>query len=110
MTYDDTISDAELHRLLELLPDIVGEGVDCEEEPWIGSPQKGDLQVRFHKKGPLDNYDLNCLIEVGTKLFPSRAADKQRRSDFIRDRLSAELDLGETGVWLVLNDGAWSKT
>lgn len=109
VTYDDTVPEEELRRLVDLLPDVVGEGVDCPEEPWTGPPAKGDIQVRFREKGPLDSFDLNCVIEVRTKLFPSRLADKQQRADRMRERVSRQLDLGHLGVWLVLSDGAWSQ-
>ena len=110
VSYDATIPQEQLSRLRELLPDVVGEGVGCEEEPWIGPPGKGDLLVRFREKGPLDSVDLDCIIEVRTKLVPSRLIDAQRRSDFMRDRLAGQLHIGEIGVWLVLAEGAWSQS
>jgi hypothetical protein len=88
----------------ELLPEIVSEAVDCPEERWTGSLGIGDIEVRFRAKTPLDVGELNCLIEVRTRLFPSRQQNLQERSDLIRDRLQAEIDLGEIGVWLVLSD------
>jgi hypothetical protein len=72
--------------------------------------QIGDVEIRFRAKGTFDVGELNCVIEVRTKLFPSRERDKQRRADLIRDRLAAEVDLGTFGVWLVLAEGAWSQT
>ncbi len=110
VTYDDTIREDELHRLLDLLPDVVAEGVACPEEPWVGPPLKGDFQVRFHRKSALDSFDLNCVIEVRTKLFPSRRRDKQERADRMREQLGQQLDLGDIGLWLVLSDGAWSQS
>ena len=49
VTYDDRVSQAELHKLVEVLPDVIGEGVGCVEEPWTGALGKGDLQVRLHR-------------------------------------------------------------
>ena len=59
---------------------------------------------------PLDVGELNCVVEVRTKLFPSRLEDKDQRADLIRDRLSSTVELGEFGVWLILSEGSWSQT
>jgi hypothetical protein len=109
VTHDDTIDERRLRRLAELLPEIVAEAVDCPEEQWIGPPGSGDLEIRFRRKRDLDVGELNVVVEVRTKLFDSRVADKQRRADLIRDRL-AGLQLGATGVWLILAEGAWSQS
>jgi hypothetical protein len=110
VSYDQTLSDAAVGRLGELLPAIVSEAVDCAEEPWVGPPAEGDFEIRFRNKGPLDVGELNCVVEVRTKLFPSRQEDKQRRAELIRDRITSSLDLEKLGVWLILSDGAWSQT
>jgi hypothetical protein len=109
VTYDGTLGEEVLHRLGELLPDVVSEAVDCPDDPWIGSPEPGDIEIRFRKKSQLDVGGLNVVIEVRTKLFEHRVQDKQRRADLIRDRLSA-LPLGQVGVWLILSEGAWSQS
>jgi hypothetical protein len=108
VTYDDTIDEPLLHQLGRLLPDIVSEAVDCPEDPWIGTPNEGDIEIRFRRKSAFDVGDLNVVVEVRTKLFESRIADKQRRADLIRDRVSS-LGLGKVGVWLILSEGAWSQ-
>jgi hypothetical protein len=107
--HDDTLDDALLRRLSEVLPDIVAEAVDCPEEPWIGPPDKGDLEIRFRRKGQFEVGALNLVVEVRTKLLVSRLADKQRRVDVISDRLST-LPLGSIGVWLILAEGALAQT
>ena len=109
VTHDDTIDEGRLRRLAELLPEIVAEAVECPEERWIGPLGAGDLEIRFRRKRDLDVGELNVVVEVRTKLFDSRVADKQRRADLIRDRL-AGLQLGATGVWLILAEGAWSQS
>ena len=109
VTYDDTLDEPLLHRLADLLPDIVAEALDCPDDPWIGPPGKGDIEIRFHRKSAVDVGDLNVVIEVRTKLFDSRIADKQRRADLIKGRL-ASLPLGAIGVWLILAEGAWSQS
>ena len=109
VTYDETVGAEVLRRLGELLPEVVGEAVDCPEEPVAGPMQPGDIEIRFRQKSPLDVGDLDVVIEVRTKLFQHRVQDKQRRPDLIRDRL-AELPLVRLGVWLILAEGAWSQS
>jgi hypothetical protein len=108
VTYDATVDEKVLHRLGELLPDVVAEAVDCPEEPRIGQAEPGDIEIRFRKKSQLDVGQLDVVIEVRTKLFEHRVQDKQRRVDLILNRLSS-LPLGQVGVWLILSDGAWSQ-
>jgi hypothetical protein len=109
VTYSNAVSDGELLRLAELLPDLVAEAVDCPEEPWTGPAAVGDMGIRFRRQGEFDVGKLRAVIEVRTKLLESRLSDKQRRADLVRDGL-ATLGLGNAGVWLVLHDGAWSQT
>jgi hypothetical protein len=107
--YDAKVDEELLRRLGELLPDVVGEAVECPEEPSTGPLEPGDVEIRFRMKSPLDVGDLDVVIEVRTKLFEHRVRDKQRRVDLIRDRLST-LPLGRIGVWLILAEGAWSQS
>jgi hypothetical protein len=58
--------------LLRALPGVACEAVDCPEEPWIGPPGLGDIEIRFREKSPLDVGDLDVVIEVRTKLFNRR--------------------------------------
>jgi len=108
VTYGATVEEKVLHRLGELLPDVVAEAVDCPEEPRIGPAEPGDIEIRFRKKSQLDVGGLDVVIEVRTKLFEHRVQDMQRRVELIRDRLSG-LPLGQVGVWLILSEGAWSQ-
>ena len=110
VTYDASVSERSLRQLGETLPAIVSEAVDCPEDPWIGPPTVGDFEIRFHPKGPLDLGELNCVIEVRTKLFSTRERDKHRRADLIRDRLAAIVNPGVVGVWLILSEGAWAQS
>ncbi len=109
VTYDGSVGEEILRRLAEVLPDLVSETVDCEEEPWTGQLGLGDIEIRFRKKSVLDVGDLDVIVEVRTKLFENRVANKQQRADLIRDGLSA-LPLGQVGVWLILSEGAWSQS
>jgi hypothetical protein len=109
VTYDGKVPEEVLRRLAEALPAVVCEAVDCPQEPWIGPPGPGDIEIRFRKKSELDVGELDVVVEVRTKLFDSRVEDKQRRADLIRERLSS-LPLGQVGVWLILSEGAWSQS
>jgi len=110
VTYDSSVSTDELRKLAEVLPNVVSEAIDCPEEPWVGPPALGDIEIRFHAKNDLDVGDLNCVIEVRTKLFASRERDAQRRADLIRDHIASTIDPGSLGVWLILAEGAWAQT
>jgi hypothetical protein len=110
VTYDSTLPERALRELGALLPDLVSEAVDCPEEPWVGALGIGDLEIRFHERHALDVGGLKCVIEVRTKLFPSRERDKQQRVDRLRDEISSRIELGAFGVWLILAEGAWSQT
>ena len=67
VTHDGAVSEEALRRLGELLPDVVGEAVECPEEPSTGPVGPGDIEIRFRKKSPLDVGDLGVVIEVHTK-------------------------------------------
>lgn len=109
VTYDPSIGEQVLRELARLLPGLVAQAVECPEEPWIGPPEPGDIEIRFRPKSSLDVGELDIVIEVRTKLFASRVEDKQRRADLIRDRL-AGLEVDRVGVWLILAEGAWSQS
>lgn len=109
VTCDETVSDIQRGRILEVLVDAVAEAVDCPEEPRVGPPGVGDLEIRLRDKGDWDVGELNVVVEVRTKRVESRVANAQARADLLRDRLSG-LGLGAVGVWLILAEGAWSQT
>src|SRR5215469_1384043 len=103
VVYDSTITEPMLRRLAELLPDLVAEAVACPEEPNIGPPEPGDLEIRFRPKGRYDIGDLNCAIELRTKLYRSRLETRQNRAELIKAGLSKALpEIRYLGVWLVL--------
>lgn len=108
ITHDPSVDEAVLRRLVSALPDLVAEAVNCPEEPWIGPPEPGDIEIRFRERSRLDVGELSVVIEVRTKLFPSRVGDKQRRADLLRDGILA-LNLDSFGVWLILAEGAWAQ-
>jgi hypothetical protein len=43
VNYSSDVSDGELRRLAELLPDLIAEAVDCPEEPWTGPASLGSV-------------------------------------------------------------------
>jgi hypothetical protein len=111
VTYDSKRVPADtLRRLAHVLPDVVAEAVACPEEPWTGAPEVGDIEIRFREKGPYDVGGLACAIEVRTKLFESRLADKERRAELVRAAVAAVAPrIGDVGVWLILHDGSWAQ-
>lgn len=111
VTHDNTVTDAVLQHLAELLPDVVAAAVACPEEPWLGPASAGDVEIRFHAKGPFDVGELNCVVEVRTKLFGTRVQDKHLRAETIRENIaSREPGVRRLGVWLILAEGSWSQT
>ena len=109
VTHDRSVTDIELRQLAECLPDLVAAAVDCPDEPWVGSPALGDIEIRFRSKGDYDVGQLRLVIEVRTKRFASRVVDQQRRADVLRERLEG-LGYEQIGVWLMLVEGAWSQS
>jgi hypothetical protein len=111
VVYDRTVTAPMLSRLAELLPDLVAEAVACPEEPNVGPPEPGDIEIRFRPKGPFDVGELNCAIELRTKLYASRLETKQQRAELVKAGLSKALPgIRHLGVWLVLVDGWWTQT
>ena len=109
VTYDGNVGEAVLRRLGEILPGVIGEAVECPEDPIAGPEQPGDIEIRFRKKSQLDAGGLDVVMEVRAKLVEHRVLDKQRRADVIRERLSS-LPLGQLGVRLILCEGARSQS
>lgn len=111
VTYDATLTEPTRRRLGQVLPVIVAEAVECPEEPRVGPPMPGDIEIRFREKGSFDIGDLNCVIEVRTKFFASRATDKRDRAEKIRSGVVAAVpSVGKLGVWLILLEGSWAQT
>jgi hypothetical protein len=107
--YHRSVLDRELRRLADLLPDVVAQAVECPEEPWTGTAEVGDIEIRFRPKSEHDIGALRVTVEVRTRGLESRLPDQLRRADLIRDRLTEVVD-GPIGVWLMLIEGAWSQT
>ena len=110
VTYRGGLAEATLRQLGSMLPDVVAEAVACPEEPWVGPPQMGDVEIRFRERSPYDVGDLTCVIEIHSKLFASREANKHARADRIRSTIAeAAPNAAPLGVWLLLHEGGWAQ-
>lgn len=109
VTVAPDVSVSDLERLRALLPDLVARAVDCPEEQWQGPPKPGDIDLRFHARHELDVGYIAVVVEIRTKLFPSRAEDRERRADVVRSGLGDD-GFADVGVWLILSEGAWSQS
>jgi hypothetical protein len=106
VSYGPSVSKERLLRLRTMLPHAVSLAVECPEEPYDGALQPGDVEIRFHPRGPFDVAGLDVVIEVRSKWFPSRAEDRQARCDQLRDVI---VGAGSVGVYLSLPVAAWSQ-
>ncbi|WP_280400567.1 hypothetical protein [Nocardia carnea] len=109
VTYAPDIAEPVLRELASVLPHLVSEAVQCPEEPYDGDLQPGDVEIRFRKLGPLDRSGLGVVIEVKSKWFESRAADRQNRVDGLYAEIRAATGLRDFGVYLSLPVAAWSQ-
>lgn len=109
VTCRPTLPADERRALVAALPAVVSEAVQCREEPYDGDLQPGDVLIRLREAGPFDRFDLDLLIEVHSKWFDDRAADRQRRADEIHDAVAALTGLEAVGVYLRLPTAAWAQ-
>ena len=90
------------------LSTAVPEALACAEEPYDGTLKPGDLNLVMSSE-LTDLGALSVVIEVQTRDYQSRAADRDERAAVIR-RAVEEAYAGSVGVWLVLVTGGWSQT
>ncbi|MFJ4191833.1 hypothetical protein [Kitasatospora sp. NPDC089509] len=109
VTHAPTVPEALLRELGAVLPHLVSLAVECPEEPYDGDLQPGDVEVRFRPLGPLDLSGLPLVIEIKSKWFASRAADRQERVDTLHANLRAATGLDDFGIYLSLPVAAWSQ-
>lgn len=109
VTHRPHLHAATLDRLADALPHLVSVAVACPEEPYDGDLQPGDVELRFRALGPLDRSGLDIVVEVRSKWFESRAADRQQRADSLQAALTAATGLDSVGVHLSLPVAAWSQ-
>ncbi len=104
------IDEDRLHRLAEALPHAVSLALECPEEPYDRNLQPGDVVIRFHAPGPYDSGGLDILVEVRSKWFESRAANRQARCDQLCDAVVGAVGTTSVGVYLTLPVAAWQQT
>src|SRR3954467_10766920 len=98
VSHKDSAPSEILRRLRARLPAIVSEAVACEEEPYDGSLQPGDVNMRFLPVLSAAEA-LDYLLEIRTRWTESRGSDLEERVARIRRDLS-ELGVENFGVWL----------
>ncbi|MFG2093998.1 hypothetical protein [Streptomyces sp. NPDC048612] len=109
VTYAPGVAESKLRELGAVLPHLVSKAVECPEEPYDGSLQPGDVEIRFRRLGPLDRSGVDVVIEVRSKWFESRAANRQERVDKLHREVRAATGLCSFGVYLSLPSAAWSQ-
>jgi hypothetical protein len=109
VTYAPDVPEQTLRDLGEVLPHLVSVAVECPEEPYDGDLQPGDVELRFRRLGPFDRCGLDVVIEVRSKFFESRAANRQDRVDLLHESIEKATDLDDFGVYLSLPVAAWSQ-
>ncbi|MFF4413010.1 hypothetical protein ACFYY8_10800 [Streptosporangium sp. NPDC001559] len=109
ITHRPDIAETKLRELGEVLPHLVSVAVECPEEPYDGDLQPGDVEIRFRALGSLDRCGLDVVIEIRSKWFESRAADRQERVDGLHGAVAAATGLTDFGVYLSLPVAAWSQ-
>ncbi|MEU7582762.1 hypothetical protein AB0B50_34875 [Streptomyces sp. NPDC041068] len=109
ITYAPEVPEATLRELGSVLPHLVSKAVECPEEPYDGHLQPGDVELRFRRLGPFDRSGLDLVIEVRSKWFDSRAANRQERVDLLHNSIGVATGLRDFGVYLSLPVAAWSQ-
>ncbi|MFE0172201.1 hypothetical protein ACFWZ2_07770 [Streptomyces sp. NPDC059002] len=109
ITYAPQVADDTLRQLGSVLPHLVSVAVECPEEPYDGDLQPGDVEVRFRPLGPFDRSGLDFVIEIRSKFFESRAADRQERVDKLYDSIAAATGQSDFGIYLSLPVAAWAQ-
>ncbi|MGV2921056.1 hypothetical protein [Streptomyces alfalfae] len=109
VTHAPDVPASQLRELGSVLPHLVSVAVECPEEPYDGDLQPGDVEIRFRGLGPLDRCGLDVVIEVRSKYFESRAADRQERVDRLHEDIRTATGLDDFGVYLSLPVAAWAQ-
>lgn len=109
VTHAPAVPESQLRELAAVLPHLVSLAVECPEEPYDGDLQPGDVEIRFRPLGPLDRSGLDVVIEIRSKWFPSRAANRQERVDALHEAIGEATGLVDFGIYLSLPVAAWSQ-
>ncbi|MDX8142649.1 hypothetical protein SK854_11020 [Lentzea sp. BCCO 10_0061] len=110
ITYAPHVPHAVLKELAAMLPHAVSVAVECPEEPYDGDLQPGDVELRFRPRGPFDVSGMDIVVEVRSKWFESRAANRQDRVDDLCKTIADACGLADVGVYLSLPIAAWAQT
>ncbi|GAB2460847.1 hypothetical protein GCM10027062_45480 [Nocardioides hungaricus] len=110
VTAGPRVTDTDIARLAQLLPDAVAVAIECPEEPYDGRLQPGDAELRFRSTGPHDVTGLDIVVEIRSKWFASRAESRQDRCDRVLRAVAEEMGALTVGVYLSLPVAAWSQT
>lgn len=109
VTYSARISRPTLHQLARVLPHAVSVAVECAEEPYDHALEPGDVEVRFRELGAFDSTGLDAVVDVRSKWFESRAANRQQRCDLLHKMLTDTTQIDRLGVYLSLPVTAWTQ-
>lgn len=109
VTHAPSVSEDTLRELASVLPHLVSLAVECQEEPYDGALQPGDVEIRFRRLGPFDRCGLPIVIEVRSTWFESRAANRQDRVDGLHEDISNVTGLSDFGIYLSLPIAAWAQ-
>ncbi|WP_455131870.1 hypothetical protein [Microbacterium aurum] len=109
ITYAPSVPESTLQALADHLPHLVSLAVECPEEPYDHNLQPGDVELRFHPRGPYDRSALDAVIEIRSKYFGSRAATRQPRADTLHDAITEATPLRNFGVYLTFPVAAWAQ-
>jgi len=93
-----------------MLPHAVSVAVECPEEPYDGDLQPGDVELRFRPRGPFDISGMDLVVEVRSKWFESRAANRQERVDGLCAAVEEVAGPADVGVYLSLPVAAWAQS
>lgn len=109
VTYGPQVSEQQLGVLARELPHAVSLAVECPEEPYDRALQPGDVELRFHARGPYDVSGLDFVVEVRSKWFASRAENRQERCDQLCAAVSEVTGTHSVGIYVSLPVAAWSQ-
>ncbi|WP_194816392.1 hypothetical protein [Nocardia sp. XZ_19_385] len=110
VTYAPHVPESTLLELADQLPHLVSLAVECPEEPYDGNLQPGDVEIRFRPLGPFDRSGLDAVIEIRSKWFESRAANRQDRVDDLHEALESATGLENFGIYLSMPVAAWAQS
>jgi hypothetical protein len=109
VTNGSDVAEDQVVRIAQMLPHTVSLAVACPEEPYDEVLQPGDVEVRFHPRGPYDLSGLDIVVEIRSKWFASRAETRQERCDQLFAAIAEAVGTLSVGVYLSLPVAAWSQ-